>query len=229
MNSVHVMDAVTGGNSLGSADSGAVEILAGEQYLIEFGEFYFQNTVPDVSLTMPGGFRGGCLTGIGHAKFCNLIFRGDATAPPDTNVWLGLLDNDGGTQAGREAPYTDGGQSEPTNGGYARIEIGEDSPGTGIGIVDRLGGSQFNGFEIAAGILNFPTITETYTNNVWFIGFFQQQTGGAMLGFGSISNGGNSNPPLGTLTGGITCLRGDFVQVDDEGNNGTTRYIVRLT
>ena len=221
MQTLNIMDAVSGGNRIAVADLGigGQAIIQGEAYQINNGDLYFQNRLPDVSLALSEL----CLTGAGHALFCNLVLRGDTTAPPDTNIWLGLLDNDGDTQAGREAPYTNGSESEPTNGGYARIEVGNDSPITTIGLTATTTTPGAHGFEIDVGDLNFPSATATYTNNVWFLGFFQESTGGVMLGFAPLHDGSNAAALVSAP--GIVVAKNNFVQVDDSG----TQYQVIIS
>jgi hypothetical protein len=220
MQSLSIMDASSGGNRVGMCDiDGAGQAINdGEQYEIRIGDIFFQNQVPDVSSALSNF----CLTGAGHALFCNLIFRGDSSAPPDTNVWIGLLTNDGDTQAGREEPYSND-HTENSTGGYARIEIGEDTPATGIGITAVLSPGGGHGFEIDVGDLDFPLATADYAANVWFMGFFEQETTGNLLGFGPLRDGGNA---AGFVTApGIPVGKNSFVRVDD----GDGQYQVTIS
>lgn len=221
MQSVSIMDAVSGGNRIGGADiDGAGQAINdGEQYQINTGDLWFQNRVPDVSSAL-SNFT---MTGAGHATFANLMLRAVGTAAPDTNIWLGLLDNDGDTQAGREAPYTDGNESEVANGGYVRLEVGDDTPGSGIGLTATVSVPGGHGFEIDTGDLDFATATAAYTNNIWFLGFYQEATLGILLGFAPLRDGGNASGFV--AAPGIPVGKNSFVRVDDAGG----QYQVTIT
>lgn len=199
MQQICVMDAATAGNQLNYARITGTAINDQAQFQIGVGDLEFRNRVDP---TQPSNITG---TGPGHAKFVNLMLRGGQAAA-DTNFFMGLLDADlsaSSTDDLLAGIYT----SEVSNGGYARVEVGEDTPASGVGAT-RDGAR----LEIDADV-DFPTITANYTNPVFWVGIFDLVTAGTMLGVGRIRDGGNSS---GFVTApGITGGKNSFFRLDD--------------
>jgi hypothetical protein len=187
--SANFMDASTGGNQLAFAryspsPPGFVTILDGETWQYGVNDIEFRNSAdPPI--------ENGFLTAYATQKIFDLLLKCDGTAAPNTNVYLGLLldDNEEATRRNIAA----GTYTEVSGSGYARIEVGNDSPASGVTLTYN---SSFREYTIDADV-TWPTITDPgYGANIFRYGTFDSPTGGNLLMSGWMREGGIS----GTLT-----------------------------
>lgn len=180
--SINVMDAPTGGNTLMTVtfvDLQDETYLAGEIWAVDPGDWQVK---VDAIILGTNNWDGPT------AYFANQVFQlvlnGDTTPPPNTNVYAGLLDN-----APIPRPNTDmvrGIYSEVSGNGYARVEVGNDSPASGAGF-----NAAVDGKLTLSASATFPTITpSSYPNPVYYVGWFDEPTGGNLLVYHGVRDEG---------------------------------------